>query len=218
VDRTEWLWTPQTNNAYNGGARLDVVFPAGFLHAPNFDANADAAINYGAIGATIGHELTHGFDSQGRKIDSTGALRDWWTKDDASGFEARSKQLGDQFSLYEPLPGLRVKGDQTMTENVADLGGLAIALDAYHASLGGKQAPMVGGLTGDQRVLLGYAQSWREKRTEKALRKQVANNEHAPSQFRVDGVVRNIDIWYEAFAVKPSDKFYLAPRARVRIW
>jgi putative endopeptidase len=217
VDRSDWGWTPQTNNAYNGDL-IDLTFPAGLLHAPGFDPNADPAFNYGAIGGMIGHELTHGFDDQGRKVGASGALNDWWTKSDAAQFDARAKKLGAQYAAFEALPGLHLKPELTMGENIADLGGLTIALDGYHASLGGQPAAVVDGWTGDQRVFLGWAQNWREKRKEAALRKQVASNPHSPSRFRVDGVVRNIDAWYEAFGVKPGDTLYLPPEERVRIW
>jgi putative endopeptidase len=217
VDRGEWSMTPQTNNAYNGGFN-DIVFPAGILQAPMFDANADPAINYGAIGGVIGHELTHGFDDEGRKIDASGALRDWWTKEDAAKFEARAKMLGAQYSAFQPLPGLHVNGDLTMGENIADLGGLTMALDAYRASLHGQPAPVIDGLTGDQRVFLGWAQAWRGKVTDDFVRKQVVSDPHSPRQFRVIGPTRNIDAWYQAFGVQPGDKMYLPPEQRVRIW
>ncbi|MBS0211976.1 MAG: M13 family metallopeptidase [Proteobacteria bacterium] len=217
VDRSAWSMTPQTNDAYNGSLR-DIVFPAGILQPPIFDANADDAINYGAIGGVIGHELTHGFDDEGRKIDAAGALRDWWTAQDAKRFEERAKRLGAQYSAFQPLPGVHVNGDLTMGENIADLGGLTLALDAYHASLHGQPAPVLGGLTGDQRVFLGWAQAWRGKLREDAIRRQVASDPHSPRQFRVNGVVRNIDAWYAAFDVKPGEKLYVAPADRVRIW
>jgi len=217
VDRSDWLMTPQTNDAYNGSLR-DIAFPAGILQAPMFDAAADPAINYGAIGGVIGHELTHGFDDQGRKIDVDGALRDWWTKEDAAKFDARAKQLGAQYSSFQPLPGVHVKGELTMGENIADLGGLTLALDAYHASLHGQPAPVIDGLTGDQRVFLGWAQAWRGKVTDDFVRKQVVSDPHRPRQFRVNGVVRNIDAWYAAFGAKPGEKLYVAPKARVHIW
>jgi|HubBroStandDraft_1064217.scaffolds.fasta_scaffold04445_8 putative endopeptidase len=217
VDRTDWTMTPQTNDAYNGSLR-DVVFPAGILQPPIFDVNADPAINYGAAGAIIGHELTHGFDDQGRKIDASGALRDWWTASDARSFNARAAVLGTQFSEYQPLPGVKVNGQLTMGENIADLGGLNLALDAYHASLKGAAAPQLDGFSGDQRVFLGYAQAWRGKVSDSFLRNQVVSDEHSPRQFRVIGSTRNIDAWYEAFKVMPGDKMYLAPSDRVRIW
>jgi putative endopeptidase len=217
VDRQEWTMTPQTNDAYNGSLR-DIVFPAGILQAPMFDANADPAINYGAIGGVIGHEMTHGFDDQGRKIDAAGALRDWWTADDARKFEVRAAMLGKQYSRFQPLPGVHVNGDLTMGENIADLGGLTLGLDAYHASLHGRPAPVIDGLTGDQRVFLGWAQAWRGKVTDDYVKKQVVSDPHSPRQFRVNGVVHNIDAWYTAFGVKPGDKLYVAPADRVRIW
>ncbi|HEY1960783.1 MAG TPA: M13-type metalloendopeptidase [Rhizomicrobium sp.] len=217
VDRSDWGMTPQTNDAYNGSLR-DIVFPAAILQAPMFDANADPAINYGAIGGVIGHEMTHGFDDEGRKIDASGALRDWWTKEDAAKFEARTKRLGAQYSQFQPLPGVHVKGGLTMGENIADLGGLTLALDAYHASLNGKPAPVIGGLTGDQRVFLGWAQAWRGKVTDDFVKRQVASDPHSPRQFRVNGVVHNIDAWYGAFDVKPGEKLYVSPTERVHIW
>jgi putative endopeptidase len=217
VDRSEWFMTPQTNDAYNGSLR-DIVFPAGILQPPIFDPHADPAINYGAIGGIIGHELIHGFDDQGRKIDADGALRDWWTKEDAKRFEARAKVLGLQYSQFEPVPGVHVNGELTMGENIADLGGLTLALDAYHASLGGKPAPVIDGLTGDQRVMLGWAQAWRGKSREDALRQQAVSDPHSARPFRVNGVVRNLDAWYAAFDVKSGERLYIAPEERVRIW
>jgi putative endopeptidase len=217
VDKSDWSMTPQTNDAYNGSLR-DIVFPAGILQPPVFDPNADPAVNYGAIGGIIGHEMTHGFDDQGRKIDSAGALRDWWKPGDAKKFEARATRLGKQYSGFEPIPGVHVNGDLTMGENIADLGGLTLALDAYHASLGGKPAPVIDGMTGDQRVFLGWAQAWRGKVTDDFVKRQVVSDPHSPRQFRVNGVVRNVDAWYAAFAVAPADKLYVPPAQRVRIW
>jgi putative endopeptidase len=217
VDKSDWLMTPQTNDAYNGSLR-DIVFPAGILQPPIFDPNADPAINYGAIGGVIGHELTHGFDDQGRQIDATGALRDWWTKDDAAKFKVRAAMLGAQYSSYEPVPGAHINGDLTMGENIADLGGLTLALDAYHASLGSKPAPVIDGLTGDQRVFLGWAQAWCGKVRDDVVRKGLVSDPHSPRRFRVNGVVRNIDAWYATFDVKPGEKLYVAPKDRVHIW
>jgi putative endopeptidase len=217
VDRTDWSMTPQTNDAYNGSLR-DIVFPAGILQPPIFDADADPAINYGAAGGVIGHELTHGFDDQGRKIDASGALRDWWTKRDAETFKKRADMLGAQFSKYEPIPGVHVNGELTMGENIADLGGLTLALDAYRASLKGRSAPVLDGYTGDQRVLLGWAQAWRGKVTDNYVKKQVVSDPHSPRQFRVIGPTRNTDAWYDAFEVQPSDKMFVAPDQRVHIW
>ena len=217
VDRADWSMTPQTNDAYNGSLR-DIVFPAGILQPPIFDADADPAVNYGAVGGVIGHEITHGFDDQGRKIDAEGRLRDWWTAEDAAKFEARAKRLGAQYSAFEPLPGVHVNGDLTMGENIADLGGLTVALDAYHASLRGRPAPVIDGLTGDQRVMLGWAQAWRGKVRDDALRRQVVSDPHSPRQYRVNGVVRNVDGWYRAFDVRPGERLFTAPADRVRIW
>lgn len=217
VDRSDWGMTPQTNDAYNGSLR-DIVFPAGILQAPEFDANSDPAVNYGAIGGVIGHELTHGFDDQGRKIDAVGALRDWWKKEDAANFETRARKLGEQYSKFQPIPGVNVNGELTMGENIADLGGLTLALDAYHMSLGGKPAPVIDGTTGDQRLFLGWAQAWRGKVTDDYVRRQVVSDPHSPRQFRVNGVVRNIDAWYTSFGVQPGERLYVAPEARVRIW
>jgi putative endopeptidase len=218
VDRTEWDMTPQTVNAYYNPSFNEIVFPAAILQPPYFDPSADAAVNYGAIGGVIGHEMTHGFDDEGRQFDGKGVLTDWWTEDDAKKFEASAKKLGAQYDSYEPYPGVHVKGDQTMGENIADLGGALIALDAYHASLHGKPAPVIDGLTGDQRFFLAYAQSWREKSREDAVRQRLVSDVHSPEIYRVNGIVRNMDAWYAAFGVKPGDKLYLAPADRVRIW
>jgi putative endopeptidase len=217
VDRTDWTMTPQTNNAYNGSLR-DIVFPAGILQPPMFDPAADPAVNYGAIGAVIGHELTHGFDDEGRKLDSSGQLRDWWTTADAAAFEARAKRLGAQYSSYEPVPGAHINGDLTMGENIADLGGLNVALEAYHRSLNGAPAPLLDGFTGDQRVFLGWAQAWRGKVRDDYVRKQVASDPHSPRAFRAIGPTRNIDEWYAAFGVEPGETYYLPADQRVRIW
>jgi putative endopeptidase len=217
VDKGDWGMTPQTNDAYNGSLR-DIVFPAGILQAPVFDAKADPAFNYGAVGAVIGHELTHGFDDQGRKIDASGALRDWWAPSDAAEFKRRAKMLGDQYAQFEPVPGVHINPDLTMGENLADLGGVSMALDAYHASLKGRQAPVLGGLTGDQRVFLGWAQAWAGKGTPDVIRQMTTSDPHSWRKYRVNGVVRNVDGWYRAFNVQPGDKLYLAPEARARIW
>ncbi len=217
VDRGDWLMTPQTNDAYNGSLR-DIVFPAGILQAPMFDPAADPAINYGAIGGVIGHEMTHGFDDQGRSIDAKGALRDWWTPADAAAFKARAAVLGAQYARFEPVPGVHIKPDLTMGENLADLGGLAIALDAYHASLHGKPAPVIGGLTGDQRVFLGWAQVWAGKAKAEEILRLTTSDPHSFRKFRVNGVVRNIDAWYTAFGIKPGDALYVPPEKRARIW
>ncbi|QTN18699.1 peptidase M13 [Brevundimonas sp. AJA228-03] len=218
VDPLEWGMTPQTVNAYYNPPRNEIVFPAAILQAPFFDPRADPAINYGGIGAVIGHEITHGFDDQGRKTDGDGVLRDWWTAEDAARFEERAAVLGAQYSALSPVEGANVNGDLTMGENIADMGGLLLALDAYHLSLNGQPAPVLNGLTGDQRVFLGWAQVWRENAREEALRQQVTVDPHSPAAFRAGATVRNIDAWYEAFGVKPGDEQYLAPEARARIW
>jgi putative endopeptidase len=217
VDRSEWLLTPQANNAYQGSFN-DIVFPAGILQAPVFDAAADPAINFGAVGAVIGHELTHGFDDQGRHIDAAGVLRDWWTPADAAAFEARAAALGAQYARYEPVPGLHINPQLTMGENIADLGGLSIAFDAYHASLRGKPAPVLGKLSGGQRLFLGWAQGWAGKATAEEIKRLTVSDPHSYRKYRVNGVVRNIDPWYAAFGVKPTDALYLPLKDRARIW
>jgi len=209
--------TPQTNDAYNGSLR-DIVFPAGILQAPIFDPNADPAYNYGAVGAVIGHELTHGFDDQGRSIDASGALRDWWTAKDAAEFKRRAAILGAQYAKFEPVPGVHIKPGLTMGENIADLGGLTMALDAYHASLKGRKAAVVDGFTGDQRVFLGWAQAWAGKASPEFIRNLTTSDPHSWRKYRVNGVVRNIDGWYPAFGVKAGDKLYIPPAKRARIW
>ena len=218
VDRTEWYMNPQTVNASYNESFNEMTFPAGILQPPFFDPAADPAVNYGGIGAVIGHEMIHGFDDEGRKYDGAGVLSTWWTAADAEQFTARAAVLGRQFDSYEPFPGVHLKGDLTMGENIADLGGALVALDAYHNALGGKPAPVIDGLTGDQRFFLGYAQSWRHKATDDSVRQQIVSNPHAPVQYRVNGVVRNMDAWYDAFRVKEGDALYLAPEQRVQIW
>ena len=218
VDRDEWYMSPQTVNASYNESFNEMTFPAGILQPPFFDPAADPAINYGGIGAVIGHEMIHGFDDEGRKYDGAGVLSTWWIAADAEQFTARAAVLGAQFDSYEPFPGVHLKGDLTMGENIADLGGALVALDAYHNALGGKPAPVIDGLTGDQRFFLSYAQSWRHKATDDSVRQQIVSNPHAPVQYRVNGVVRNMDAWYDAFRVKEGDALYLAPEQRVRIW
>ncbi len=217
IDRTEWFMTPMTINAYANPVMNEVVFPAAILQPPFFDPKADPAVNYGGIGAVIGHEISHHFDDQGRKYDLTGKLTDWWTAEDVARFQAFTDKLVAQYDAYEPLPGVHVKGGNTLGENIADLAGLTVALDAYHKSLGGKPAPVIDGLTGDQRFYYGWAQVWRSKYREPALRQQLISNEHSPGQQRV-ATVRNLDPWYKAFDVKPGGKLYLTPEQRVRIW
>ncbi len=218
VDRAEWGMTPQTVNAYYRYTNNEVVFPAAILQAPFFDPDADPAINYGGIGAVIGHEISHGFDDQGRKSDGRGVLTDWWTSADAEKFKAQASRLGTQYSAFEPLPGAHINGDLTMGENIGDMGGLSLALDAYHASLQGKAAPVIDGFTGDQRVFLSWAQVWRQKQRDDALRQQVVADPHSPARYRINGTIRNIDGWYAAFDIKPGDPLYVAPPDRVHIW
>ena len=218
VDKAEWGMTPQRVNAYYNFANNEVVFPAAILQAPFFDPDADPAINYGGIGGVIGHEISHGFDDQGRKSDGDGVLRDWWTAEDNAKFNTQRDRLGAQYSAFEPLPGAKVQGGLTMGENIGDMGGLSLALDAYHASLKGRPAPVIDGLTGDQRVFLGWAQVWRQKIRDEALRQQVVTDPHSPAVYRVNGTIRNVEGWYAAFDVKPGDKLYVEPDQRVKIW
>lgn len=218
VDREEWGMTPQTVNAYYNPTGNEIVFPAAILQPPFFDPDADPAVNYGGIGGVIGHEIGHGFDDQGRKSDGDGVLTDWWTAADAEKFMAQAARLGAQFDSYEPVPGARVQGALTMGENIGDLAGVTLALEAYRISLNGQPAPVLDGFTGDQRVFLGWAQVWRGKYREAAMRQQVVSDPHAPPEFRVVGPLRNIDAWYEAFNVQPGDKYYVKPEDRVRIW
>jgi predicted metalloendopeptidase len=218
VDRSEWGMTPQEINAYYNPLNNEIVFPAAILQPPFFDPNADAAVNFGAIGAVIGHEIGHGFDDQGRKFGPDGSMRDWWTPQDAQVFNGRTARLIKEFSGFEALPGLHVNGANTIGENIGDLGGLNMAHEAYLLSLKGKPAPVIDGLTGDQRFFLAYAQVWREKYREGSLREIVMSDVHSPARFRVNGPLPNIDAWYVAFDVKPGDKMYLMPEERVRIW
>ncbi|MBS0471463.1 MAG: M13 family metallopeptidase [Proteobacteria bacterium] len=218
VDKTEWGMTPQTVNAYYDPSTNQIVFPAAILQAPFFDPNADDAVNYGGIGAVIGHEMSHGFDDQGAQYDGDGVLRNWWTADDLKAFKERTQTLSNQFDQYEALPGLHVSGPNTLGEDIADLAGITIALKAYHLSLDGKPAPVLDGFTGDQRFFLSYGQIWRSKTRDAALRAQVLSNEHAPEKFRAISATRNTDAWYDAFGVKPGDKEYLAPDQRVHLW
>jgi putative endopeptidase len=219
VDRTEWGMTPPTVNAYNNSSFNEIVFPAGILQPPQFDPSADDAVNYGGIGAVIGHEISHGFDDQGSKYDGLGVLRNWWTDADRKGFDERTSALAAQYDGYEGLPGLHLNGKLTLGENIADLAGLKVAHRAYKISLGGKEAPVLDGLTGDQRFYLAFGQSWRSKTRDGAQRQRILSNPHSPPEFRVNGVVRNDDGWYAAFPdIKPESRYYLAPEQRIHLW
>ncbi|HEY4145519.1 M13 family metallopeptidase [Pinirhizobacter sp.] len=217
VDPTEWDEAPQTVDANNGEA-LNIEFPAALLQPPLFEPKGDAAGNYGALGSFIGHEWTHGFDDDGRHMDAANRLRDWWGRADGRAFAQRAAALGRQYAATEPVPGMHIDADQTMGENIADLGGVTLALDAYHRALAGKAAPTLDGFTGDQRFFLAWARLWRGKKTPEELRNQVTDDVHSPYPERVNIPFRNIDAWYEAFGVKAGDRLYLAPAARVRIW
>jgi putative endopeptidase len=218
VDRSEWGMTPQTVNAYYNPTMNEIVFPAAILQPPFFDMKAEDAVNYGGIGAVIGHEVGHGFDDQGSTFDGDGVMRNWWTKKDNEEFKKRTAALIAQYSGFKVFPDLNVNGDFTLGENIGDLGGLTIALKAYNASLNGKPAPVMDGFTGEQRVFIGWGQAWLSKSTDEALRNQVATDPHSPAQFRVNGIVRNIPEFYTAFNVKATDSLYLAPEKRVKIW
>jgi putative endopeptidase len=218
VDRTEWDMTPQTVNAYYDPTKNEIVFPAAILQPPFFDMKADDASNYGAIGAVIGHEISHGFDDQGSQYDGDGKLRNWWTPEDRKAFEAVTAKLDAQYSAYEPLPGVHVKGKLTMGENIADLSGLQIAYKAWKLSLNGKPAPVIDGLTGEQRFYYGFSQAWREKDRDEAMLHLVTTNPHSPPEFRADGASINSDGFHEAFATKPGDKMWKAPGDRIRLW
>jgi len=217
IRRWEWGMTPMTINAYSNPTMVEIVFPAAILQPPFFDPNADPAVNYGGIGAVIGHEMSHQFDDQGAKYDLHGNLVDWWTPADAQNFQSRLDRLGAQFDAYEPLPGMHVQGKLTMGENVADLAGLTVAHDAYIASLNGQAPPVIDGVSADQRFYLGWAQVWRRNYREPNLRQRLLTDPHSPSKYRT-AIVRNMDPWYSAFQVQPGQQLYLAPADRVRIW
>ncbi|NOT39430.1 MAG: M13 family metallopeptidase [Alphaproteobacteria bacterium] len=218
ADRKEWGMAPQTVNAYYSSVWNEIVFPAAILQPPFFDLNADPAVNYGGIGAVIGHEMGHGFDDQGSKSDGDGILRKWWNADDERRFKELGDKLADQYAKFEALPGLFVNGRLTLGENIGDLGGLNVSLEAYKISLGGNEPPVIDGYTGIQRFFLGFAQIWRQLQREEALRNQVVSDSHSPGEFRANGTVRNMDEWYEAFAVPEAAKLYLKPDQRIRIW
>ena len=218
VDKKEWGMNPQTINAYYNPSLNEIVFPAAILQPPFFDMSADDAVNYGAIGGVIGHEIGHGFDDQGSTFDGDGVLRDWWTESDREEFKKRTSALVAQYNAFKVFDDLNVNGQYTLGENIGDLGGLSIALKAYEMSLNGKESPVIDGFTGQQRVFMGWAQGWRSKSREEAMRNQVSTDTHSPALFRVNGVVRNIPAFYEAFDIKEGDALYLAPEKRVKIW
>ena len=220
VDKGEWGMTPQTVNAYYSPVKNEIVFPAAILQPPFFDPQADPAVNYGAIGGVIGHEIIHGFDDQGRKSDGKGMLRDWWTAQDAAKFEEQATRLGAQYEAFTfpTLPGMAINGRVAMGENIGDLGGITLGLEAYRASLGDRPAPVIDGFTGEQRLFMGWAQVWRTLWRDDALRQQIVNGPHSPGQIRAFAPLRNVDAWVEAFGVKPGDKLYVPPEQRVRIW
>lgn len=218
VDKREWFTGPQTINAFYNPAGNEAFIPAGYMQPPLFDAFADPAVNYGAIGSIIGHEIGHGFDDQGSKYDAVGALESWWTSEDRARFEAAAAGLAAQYSQFEPLPGLRINGKLTLGENLGDLVGMLVTVEAYKRSLNGRKPPVLDGFTGLQRVFLGRAQARRFKQTEEALRRQLVTGPHSPHAYRVNGVFRNVDAWYEAFKVKPGQALYVAPGERVRVW
>jgi putative endopeptidase len=219
VDRDLWAMTPQTVNAYYNPLANQITFPAAILQAPYFDPNADAAVNYGAIGAVIGHEIGHGFDDQGSQFDATGKFRNWWGPETKAKFQLATGKLAAQYDQFEPLPGLKVNGKLTLGENIGDLGGLQMAYTAYQIyKQKNGEPPVIDGLTGDQRFFLAFGQAWRGKQRDDALRTQVLTDPHSPRVYRVNGTLRNFDEWYKAFNVQPGDKMYLPPEERVRIW
>jgi predicted metalloendopeptidase len=218
IDRTEWLLTPQTVNAYYLPTMNEVVFPAAILQPPFFNPEADDAVNYGAIGAVIGHEMTHGFDDQGRKSDGDGNLNDWWTRSDGEQFERRAQVMVAQYNAFSPIDTMKVNGQMTLGENIADLGGLTIAYAAYKRSLDGKQAPVIDGFTGDQRFFLGWAQVWARKYRDDELRRRLLVDVHSPSEYRTNGIVANMPEFYAAFDLKPGDPLFRADAERVKIW
>ncbi len=218
IRKEDWGMTPQTVNAYYNSGRNEIVFPAAILQAPFFDPGADPAVNYGGIGAVIGHEMGHGFDDQGSKSDGDGKQRNWWSEADQAAFKSRSEALIAQYDQFEPLPGEHINGQLALGENIGDLTGITMAYAAYKKSLGGKPAPVIDGYTGDQRFFLAYSQIWQRKFREEAMRTQLKNGPHSPGEYRANGIVRNFDKWYEAFDVQPGDALYLAPEDRVKIW
>lgn len=218
VNRAEWFMTPQTVNAYYSPSMNEVVFPAAILQPPFFNMEADDAVNYGAIGGVIGHEFSHGFDDQGRKSDGDGNLRDWWTAEDAAEFEERARGLVEQYNAYSPVEGMHVNGELTLGENIGDLAGLTVAYRAYRMSLDGEEAPVIDGLTGDQRFFIGWAQAWRGLYREENLKERLVQDPHSPAEYRTNGIVSNMPAFYEAFDVDEDDAMYIPPEKRVKIW
>ena len=210
--------TPQTINAYYNPVMNEIVFPAAILQPPFFNLKADDAVNYGGIGAVIGHEISHGFDDKGSQYDGDGNLRKWWSNDDRTEFERRAGQLVAQYNSYKPFQDMHVNGEFTLGENIGDLGGMATAYEAYRMSLDDKPAPEIDGLTGNQRFFMGWGQVWRRLYREPELRKRLVQDPHSPSQYRANGIVSNMDAFYEAFNIQPGDPMYIAPESRVRIW
>ncbi|MBT3897424.1 MAG: peptidase M13, partial [Gammaproteobacteria bacterium] len=210
--------TPQTVNAYYNPTPNEIVFPAAILQPPFFDLNADDAVNYGGIGAVIGHEIGHGFDDTGSTFDGDGVLRNWWVEKDLNEFKARTRALVEQYNQFQALPDLYVNGEFTLGENIGDLGGISIGLKAYKISLESEPATVIDGFSGVQRVFLGFGQVWANEYRDEALRSQIETNPHSPSMFRANGAVRNVPEWYEAFEVKPENALYLKPEDRVKIW
>lgn len=218
IDRDEWMMTPQTINAYYSATMNEIVFPAAILQPPFFNLQADDAVNYGGIGGVIGHELSHGFDDKGSQYDGDGNLRRWWSTDDRAEFERRANALVKQYDGYKPFEDMSVNGKFTLGENIGDLGGMAVAFEAYKMSLLGKEAPVIDGMTGEQRFFMGWGQIWRRLYREPELRKRLVQDPHSPSEYRCNGILSNMDAFYECFGIKPGDPMYIAPENRVRIW
>ncbi len=218
IDRNEWFMNPQMVNAYYNPTMNEIVFPAAILQPPFFNLNADDAVNYGGIGAVIGHEISHGFDDKGSQFDGDGNLRMWWSQEDRAEFERRAAKLTEQYSAYQPFEDMRVNGELTLGENIGDLGGMAVAYEAYRMSLDGQPAPVIDGLTGDQRFFHGWAQIWRRLYREPELRKRLVVDNHSPSEYRCNGILSNMDAFYDAFDIQPDNPMYIAPEDRVRIW
>ena len=218
VDPDEWHMTPQTVNAYYNPVANEIVFPAAILQPPFFNLEAEDAINYGGIGAVIGHEIGHGFDDQGSKFDGEGNLNNWWTDADRQAFDALGKQLIEQYNAYEPIPGYKVNGQLTLGENIGDLGGLSIAYEAYKLALNGRPAPVLDRYTGEQRLFIGWAQVWARKYREEALIERIKSDPHSPSEYRANGTLENVPAFHEAFNTRPGDGMWKAPEDRVQIW